>query len=670
MLLGMTALTVGARAADLQQSAYRGGVAQEDARRSAEKIQRELGDLVAEMQLNGFGAADLELLVKTSDNLANLGNEDMRKVIAALQNAGAAGEADGQRENLLTAYQGQKDIALKLQKLAVEFTTRQVVGTIQSRLQNLTLRQAANLRNTRAIDHDAKAGAAGAVVGSEQSAIAAETGLLARNIQSALNQVAPDAPVGVARVVLEALTAGTLREDADVARQLTVSGQYRASLAKQSAVYQELVRVLRAALAAQGATEALAELLRQLERLIAGERALMVAGGEADRQDLARQQTRLQDGAALAEGLLKTLNAAAAAHVTRAETAMRQSAEALSQARAARPSQEAAVTALEAARKLLEPQIAAVQKQQQDAIDKQIADMKSLLDEVRKTQAEVQRKAEARQADQANQLAQQALANTPAAAENLFNAASQLQQDAEANQQSAAAELGKAADQLQLQINAAQQIAADYQKLEQAAQQLSQAQQQTQQAQQSLQQQGSVADAARQLMGARQQLSQIGQQGLPEQAKQAIQGAGQSLKDAVAQAAQSKAEQAGQQTRQAGQALQQARDALAQSMQQMKQQAGLTPSAGYSQTQGESQDHQQAVMGAQGSDGTAGSKSFVGSGGIDGAKNFAQVVGNLKPRDREAIAQSAAQKIPQEYTQAVQQYLKNLTTVTDPSVAR
>jgi hypothetical protein len=629
-----------------------------------------LGALITEIQLNGFGAADVELLAKTAGSLANLGNEDMQKVITALQKVSAASESKQQQQGLLTAYQGQKDIALKLQRLATEFITRQVVGTIQSRLQNLALRQLSNLRNTRAISDDTKAGTAGAMVGAEQSAVAAEVGLLARNIQSTLNQVAPDAPVGIAKVVLDALTAGTLREDAGVARQLTVSGQYHASQPKQDAVYQELVQVLRTALIAQGTTNALTEMQRQLERLIDGQQNLLAADNQNsfDRQDTARQQARLLDSTVLAASLLKTLNIVAADHASRAEAAMQQGCEALLQSRSAKTAQTTAGSELEAARKLLEQQIAAVQQQQQESIGKQIADLKALLDEVRQTQAAVQQKSDARQADKSNQLAQQALANSPAAAENLFNAANQLQQNAQANQQVAVSQLGQAAEKLAQQIAVAQQIAADYQKLDQASQQLAKAQQQTVQAQQNLQQDAAATDAAaQQLMGAQQQLAQIGQQGLPTQAQQALQGAGQALKEAVGQAAQSKGEQTGQQTSQAGQSMQQAQAALAQAKQQLKQQAGLSPSFGYSDTQSDSGDLQQAMFGAQGAGGIGDSKSYVGSGGAEARKGSAQVVGNLKPKDREAITQSAAQKVPQEYTQAVQQYLKNLANINDPS---
>ncbi|MDR0533062.1 MAG: hypothetical protein LBH01_03820 [Verrucomicrobiales bacterium] len=672
-------LAVSVRADDSQQSAYRSSVAQEAARKDAEKIRQEIDSIINEMKLNGFSSQDLALLTKTSSNLSNLSEEDMRKVISALQSASAGGD---QQKNMLAAYQGQKDISVRLQKLAAEFTVRQVIGTIQLRLQNLMLRQGSNIRNTQSMDapgmtpdkYDQLAKSTGAVINAEQNAIGSELGLLVQSIQSALSQAPADAPVGVAKTVLDTINTSALKDNVDSARQLTSSGQYRSSLPKQGAIYDTLAQALRAALLAQGPESALAQVQRQLEQLIADQQNLIAANDQdkPDKSALARQQARLQDSAALIVSILKTLNADAAGHVSRAGDSMQQGQDALwkdQPFKTVKGLQQAANDELGAAQKLLAQQIAQVQQQQQDSLGKQLADLKALLNDVKQEQAAVQQAPDRKQAGETNQLAQRALANEPDAANKLFDAANKLQQDPQANQQAAVNQLAQAADQLQKQADAIQQMATDYQKLDQANQQLAQAQQQTQQAQQNLQQQDKTADAAQQLMQAQQQLDQIKQNGLPQQAQQAMQQAQQDLKNAVAQAAQAKGQQAAQQAQQGQQAMQQAQNALGQAMQEMKQQLGQQLAQGTGNPQYDQQDQEQDQP-SNGAGGAGNNKSALAGSGADINKGGAQVVGGLSPKDRDAINQSAAQKTPQEFTQAVQQYLKNLANATDSPPAQ
>jgi hypothetical protein len=611
------------------------------------------------MKLNGFSSQDLALLTKTSSNLANLSDEDMQKVISALQSASSGG--DGQQKNMLTAYQGQKDISVKLQKLATEFTVRQVIGTIQLRLQNLMLRQGSNIRNTQSMDAPGmtpdKVKNAGMVINVEQNAIGDELGVLVQSIQTALTQVSPDIQIGAAKTVLDTINTNTLKENVDAAKQLTSSGQYRASLPRQNAVYDILTQALRVALLAQGPENALAQVQKLLEQLIAEQQNLIAANdqGKPDKPGLARQQARLQDSAALILSILEGLNVGAANHVSRAGDSMQQGQDALlkdQSFKTVKGMQQAANDELAAAQKLLEQQIAQIQQQRQYSINKQLADLKNLINDVKKEQAAVQQAPDRKQAEETNQLAQRALANTPDAARNLFDAANKLQQDPQANQQAAANQLAQAADQLQKQADTMQQMAADYQKLDQANQQLAQAQQQTQQAQQNLQQQGKTTDAAQQLMQAQQQLDQIKQNGLPQQAQQSMQQAQQDLKNAVAQAAQAKDQPASQHAQQGQQSMQQAQNSLTQAMQKMRQQLG------------------ESSLESTGSEQKNASQTALVGSGADAVKGSALVVGCLSPKDREAINQSSAQKVPQEYLQAVQQYLRNLTNITETPTAQ
>jgi hypothetical protein len=114
----------------------------------------------------------------------------------------------------------------------------------------------------------------------------------------------------------------------------------------------------------------------------------------------------------------------------------------------------------------------------------------------------------------------------------------------------------------------------------------------------------------------------------------------------------------------------QASNKIGQMSQKMSQKAGQSkskkPGSQGKSSNGKGQKKQGSSQSQKGDgrDGGEASHLLQASGGGGGSAN---VVGKLKPKDREAIDMAAAGRVPAEYEDAVQQYLKNLATARDPA---
>ncbi len=269
------------------------------------------------------------------------------------------------------------------------------------------------------------------------------------------------------------------------------------------------------------------------------------------------------------------------------------------------------------------------------------------------------------QAQQNAAAADQSLQNN-AASKNFTEAAHDLTQA-----QAALAQAQQAAQQ------AMQQQTATQQNSQQGSQQTSQqgAQQSSQQASQQNSQPGSQQASQQGSQQSSQQASQQNsQQGQGQGTQQALQQAADALKAATTQAVQAQGQNAQAQDQQAMAAMQKAQSGLAQAMAQIQQQSqGQGQGQGNGQGNGQGQDQSQSQLaqsgqgqgkgqrqqGQGGSGETSGGDTTAVLAGI-GGDGTAQVMGGLKPKDRDAITQYQAEKSPPEYAPMVQQYLKNL----------
>jgi hypothetical protein len=215
-----------ASASSAQQSAYRTSIAQEGVLKQTDKIQAEITGLISELKLNGMDGADLTVLTNASSHLQSLSQDDMQKVINALQSASMDTQDPGRQRSLVTAYEGQKTVSLKLKSLAADMAAQESQKEIPSKLENLIARQSANLRQTSTLSAVGSVDQLNAaqktthdIVSAEQTAIGGEIDLLAKVLAAK-----PDAPPAggapdTAKQVLDAMNGGSLSALAQAAAQ-------------------------------------------------------------------------------------------------------------------------------------------------------------------------------------------------------------------------------------------------------------------------------------------------------------------------------------------------------------------------------------------------------------------------------------------------------------------
>ena len=703
--------TPDASTVNTQQSAYRSSIAQETVRKQTDKIQEEINQLVAEAKLNGMDNAGLIALVKASSRLKTLSQEDMQKVIVALQSASMNTEDAGRQKSLVSAYQKQKDVSLQLKTLAADLAAQESQKALPAKLQSLIARQSANIRQTTTFASVAPAQLAGPqksthdVVSSEQASIGGEIDLLFKVLAAAPEKAAtPDAPAtpDTAKLVLEAMNNSSLKVTSDAAIKFTAEGPFPDAVVKETSIREYLTNLLRIARSKVDAVAQLEEAKSQLNQLITDQKDLAAAAEQAklDGATLAERQAKINDRTSVAQAQLKPLNQAAAAQVTEAQKEMEKSAAALDKAKtpadptqpkpdseaqkdkdktasadksptdkakepadktkdaadkAKDPSdtaaqQKAVVDSLEKAAAMLDKQIADAQKQQ----DMNPADKLAQLEKLQEDIKQAQQNPTTTPTD-LQKLQQDALAPSPEAANKIADAADKLQQP-QPDKAAASQALAQAADTVKKQADDLKKAADDYKALSEASDQLAKAQEQAKAADDAIKNNTSTnqTEAARNLAQAQANVDQAKQnaqqKGLPQDSQQAMQQASDALKEATNQAVQAQGAKAQAQGQKAQAAMQQAQKGLAQAMAQVQQQAQGQQQPGQKQQQQSSQ-----AMNNQAPDqGT--SQLLKGFGGT----GIAQVMGGLTPKDRDAISQLQAEKSPAEYAPQVQQYLKNL----------
>ena len=638
--------TAPAPVVDTQQSAYRSSIAQESVRKQADKIQGEMSELVTELQLNGLGGANLATLSQASTHLSGMSQEEMQKVVNALQSASIAADDGKRQQSLVSAYQGQQALVLKLKQLAASLASQQAGDRLINQIETLIARQSANLRETTTLTAsgqtadklDDKGKSLHGVVSAEQTAIGGQIDLLFSSLaaQTAQAPATPDASFQTAKSVLDAMNGTLLKDTSQAAVQTTNIGPFPDAVTKQTSVKQYLTAILKTAQSKADASERLTQAKSQLDQVLADQKDLndVTKNAKLDPATLAERQAEVNDRAEVAKALAAPLNPDAAKKIDDAQKAMQQSTDALNDPQKkqdATTKQDDATKALADASQALDKQLADVQKQQNQSPTDQMAQLQKAEDEIKRAQQE-QNVSPQEAAKDAQQAQQDALAQSPAAADKLADAAAQLQQQAQQSPQSAqspqsqqsaqspqspqsppaapdpnsaAQKLADAAKDIADQKAALAQAAQDYQALQQASQALTQAQKDAQAADQSLKSGtgNDLTDPARKLTDAQAQIAQASQgQKVPDDAKGALQKAADALKSGSIQAVQANRSGADAQTQQAMAAQGALSQAMAQVQAQSQQQQG----------QGQSQSQQQMAQNQDNANG-----QMLGGTGVD-----------------------------------------------------
>jgi hypothetical protein len=668
-----------AAAPNLQQPAYRDSIAQEEIRQQTEKIRTDLQQMIAELKLNGIASSDLQVLTNLSAHLSTLSQGDMQKVIATLQAASTAVDGKKSQHALAGAYQIQENLTLKLRALASSLAARQANDHLLLQLQNLIVRQSANIRDTSALQAGGSSsdGEQHDLIRSEQAAIGGEIDLLTSSLFADENASPENAESKEARVLHDAMNTDHVADTASAATKATRKGPITDALLQETALRSSLNALVQLTVSQEDAATRLEQAQGNLESVAGAEQDLAAATKEAklDPQTLAAKQQQIADQTQALKSLVQALSPQATAQIQAAQNAMSQSLSTPSTPQtpnAVAAQQQQALQALAQAQNSLSQQMATAQAQQNQSPLDQTAQLQKAQDEIQQAQ-----QAPTPQAAQAalQQAQQDALALAPQAADQIAAALNQLQQPPSSappssgqssgqqpgqspstpNNAAANQDLAQANADLQQQKAAIAAASQSFQALAQAKQQLNQAQQAAAAASQDLQNSSpaTAADAAHNLTSAESQLSQLSQSlptNTPPSAQQAMQNAASAFTAGSIQAVQGQTQAAEQATQQGLRSLQQAQASMAQAMTQAQEQA--QEQMGQMSQQSEQSQEQQGNLNPMNSGQVLPGGSNIGGSGV--------ALGGLSHKDREAIEQYQAEKTAPEYAPLVQQYFKNL----------
>lgn len=713
LLTVLTAISLPAAATlraetDLQTSAYRNSIAQDEVRKQADDVRRQLGLLLEDIQQNQVNTPEADLARKAAAKLQNLGDEQILPLIQMLKEAGAMDSASKVQGQLTEASKEQKSIQVLLKSMADGLSLHKDQASIQQRLEQLVLRQTTNLRQTQDIAATGKPAEIASLCQSEQNALRQEVDLTVETLQKVVDGVAAEQKEKFA-VALNEIKAQSVPTLAATAAAETAAAKYPSAIASQTRLRDALQTVLLKMKANLSPQERAQSLAAKMKELATQQEALAEAtkkAPESAQKDMREAQRQLADKVAAVQKEVQDLNAGASEKTTKAQEAMNKAAEDLKTEKKPKKDDVAAAQK-DAADKLAKAGEDLAKTADKLASDKApqnaaqaMADLSQLSQKVAEAQAQqnAQSANPATDADQkkkleekTKELQQQALAKNAEAAKSLGEAAGKMQEN---KPQEAAQALAQANAAIQAQMQAVAQAAAKDQQMQGVSKEIAEAKAAAEEARKDLQkaQPGQDQMAAIKKTEEAQKSLQEAQQaanaaGAPADVKQALQEAQKALDKSKLDAAQMKKDaatasnaNAQKNLQSAMQSIQQASAAaLASAMPNSPQQQQSGQQQNGQQLNGQPQNGQQMAQGGdqnkpaidgQSGGGMGGLKGddalkYIGSGGPQGT--IAQVNAGLKPKDREAVALLQKEKAPSEYQGMAGQYLKNLAVGESPA---
>jgi len=659
-LVAAVLLALNTQAADgekIQELSARAGMEQQSIRSDTVLTREKIAAIRDELMQNGATQEDVAALDRALAKLGDLTDGQMKNVITSLQSAGAAGQEASRRKALLSAYEGQKQTLNEIASLVQELRLRNSLRELNTKVQQLLLDQTLNLRTTVSLQiFTENRGEAEKereqLAGTRQTALEREVIALIEGMEFEVGQE-ENSEKQALQSCLASAAKTNLRSLAQQAAQQTAAGAWEPASAAQKQVRAALADLARVFQTVTDPTENLQQVMQALADLSADQKQLHdYTWKERTPQSLAEQardQANIQDAASVLTSNLTGLNAQAAQKLQEAREKMQASADSLAQRNAdgsAGRHQEQALKALELVQKEMEQQLTAMSA---------ASTPQDRLAQLEKVQAQIQGELQQAQqlaatpadanplAGQVSQTQEDALPLSPAAAQSLGQAASDLTAPAP-NAAAAAQNLAAAAGAIEQEIAATKQEVAAANAAAQADAALADAQSSAAAAMQSADA-AKLAEAANQFSAAAQKLDGLAASALPADAQAALEEAKEALGAAALDAAQTKGGEAKASGAKGQQALAQARAALGGTP---GSQPGGQPAAGKGQ----------AMMG--GTPGGNQDTGLLGNSGPDAVAGSALTEGTLKVKDRDAIRQLSREKVPEEYSPLVQQYMKNL----------
>lgn len=662
ILLAFVCRLLAGEAADARLGAYRASIAQEFVQTDAGKTKAALAALITEAKLNGIGDENAATLNAFLAQLGTLTEDDMKKVINDLKTASATTKDASRQSQILAASESQQGIANRLFALANNIAANHAKQSLPHDLRDLIGRQLANIRLTlRQQAPGMKPEPADiAHIAGNQKAIAG----LTTTVLETMKQLVATLPASEAepiKVALDSFTTAKLSAVADQAAGAAADKNLPASGRLQARVRDILLAGTQAMADKQTLADKLVGLSETLERLITEQIALNEETRIEPPPDvpaLASRQTGLSDETGILRTTTPGISKENIATLEQARLAMQAASGTLTKGdtgAATRDKQDEALAALRKGREQVLTQL----KTEMERLEKTAKALADAQAQVAEAQQALGKSESAAAAAAAQSLAAAAASTAAAAAEGgLPPPAGEATAAAQAD--IAAAQTAQAADN----AAAAQQAASS------AATNLAAAAAAVAQAQASMSNQAASAAANAEAQAAEAAAAAAAAANATVAAMQDGAATSESQAAAATSAADAADGAAAAATRGDAKAgFQKAAGAFREAAAAAK--AGKPPLAVAEAVKGSGivADAMNAIMfsNASAAPGSAPpSGDPAASLGANSRSAGMQVLGLLRPRDREAIEQARMEKTPPEFTPLVRQYFKNLADEPTP----
>jgi len=327
------------KGSSLKTTAYQTSVSQEQLRGSTRRLKDEMINLLDEFSQYQAASTELQRLKGALQELDNVTQEDMKKVVQTLREASRTESLDDTKQKMITASGEQKTIQSLLRALADRLALQRDEASIQQRLSNLALRQISNLRDTQKMaDAGIKPDKVPQELKNKQAVTKAEQAALKEEVKMAmdtLRKLAANPEAKAREAFAEALKTGEenkVEEKAqEAAEKLATSLPEAAESSK--AVSENLQKMVEKLNAGKSAEDQSRELAQQMKELSQQQEQLAKTSPKAwsnNQEAIKQQQEKIADKLEMAKAALDKVNPEASNEATKAKDESNQIAESLS----------------------------------------------------------------------------------------------------------------------------------------------------------------------------------------------------------------------------------------------------------------------------------------------------------------------------------------------------
>jgi|GEM_PF-5784474 len=321
----------------VQTTAYQTSVSQEQLRATTRRLKGEMAGLLEEFSRYQAASGELKKLTDALGDLDVVTEQDMIAVVKVLREASRIEKVDESKAKLVEASGGQKEIQALLRAVADRLTLQKEEAEMQRRLDNLALRQMANLRDTKRLAESgdkpdkvkSELKQVSEVSKSEQEAIKKEIAMT----MDALKNLAEKSESPDKEAFEQALKTGEqnlIRNQAEQAAE-SAKTDFAESAKKQEELLnniREMAENLQQRKSAEEQSRELAEKMGQLaDKQDQLAKKLPEAWGNENKQAIRKEQEKISDQLELAKESLEKLNPEAASKVEQAKQESSQVAE-------------------------------------------------------------------------------------------------------------------------------------------------------------------------------------------------------------------------------------------------------------------------------------------------------------------------------------------------------